>query len=224
MIRRYTILPLVCIVAVALILVSASVTDPCPREANVQLEKQNVFYEGVVNPISVRVTGIPNSDLVVEVSGPATISPTGSPGRYNVFVDSSGKVFVSVFYMENGKKINVEQCSYRVKRIQDPVTFIENIRNDGVILKENLQKITGVFTRMVNCDYDCSFKPQSFSMSVIEAGEWKEYKATGPELTPEMKTALTKCEEEDKIIFHNVMTKGPAGDVRHVNSVTITVK
>ncbi len=54
--------------------------------------------------------------------------------------------------------------------------------------------------------------------------EWKEYKAIGPELTSDMKLALTKCAVEDKILFHNVMTKGPAGDVRLANSVIITVK
>lgn len=211
------------LIAISVILAAAGFARKCPHEANIQLERQNVFYIGVDNPITVSVSGIAASDIIIETDN-GTVTPTTKPGGYIVKVDSLNKTLLTVSYKEGGKTVTVAQYSYRNKKIQDPVTYIEHVRNDGVILQENLQRILGIFTRLENCDYDCSFKPQSFSMSVIEDGEWKEYKATGPELTAEMKTALTKCEDEDKIIFHNVMTKGPAGDLRHVNSVTITVK
>lgn len=223
MIPRYNFLPLLLLIAVSVILASAGFARKIPHEANIQLERQNVFYIGVDNPISVSVSGISADRIIVETDN-GSVVPTAKPGGYIVRVDSLYKTNITVSYKEGGKTTFAGLYFYRNKRVPDPVTFVEHVRNDGVILKENLQNIRGIFTRMVDFDFDGRFTPQSFSMSVIEAGEWKEYKATGPELTPEMKTALTKCEVEDKIIFHNVMTKGPAGDVRHVNCVTITVK
>ncbi len=201
-----------------------SMTDEAKGEpAHVTLTRNQVLYIGVDNPIDIKVDGANDSHITPRISG-GTIAKDTISGRYIVRVSEGQKATIHVTRNHVGYPEDCGTFEFRIKKIQDPVTFIEHVRNDGVILKENLQKITGVFTRMVDCDYDCSFKPQSFSMSVIEEGEWKEYKAIGPELTPEMKAALTKCEEEDKIIFHNVMTKGPAGDVRHVNCVTITVK
>jgi hypothetical protein len=202
---------------------SAGFAGKTVHEANIQLIKQNVFYIGVDNPISVSVNGISRDRIIVETDN-GTITATGAPGMYNVRVDSLNKTNITVSYKDGGSTIFAGLYSYRNKRVPDPRTYINSFRTEGVVLKENISTIVGVFTRMENFDFDVSFKPQSFSMSVIEDGEWKEYKAIGPELTPEMKAALKKCEEEDKIIFHNVMTKGPGDDVRLSNVVIMTVK
>ncbi len=223
MIRRYNYLPLVLLLAVSAILASAGFAGKCPHTANVQLERQNVFYIGVDNPITVSVSGIAADKIIVETDN-GTVTSTGKPGVYIVRVDSLNKTNITVSYKSGGQTTTCALYSYRNKKVPDPRTYINSFRSEGVVLKENIASINGVFTRMENFDFDCSFKPQSFSMSVIENGEWKEYKAIGPELSPEMRTALSRCEEEDKILFHNVMTKGPAGDIRLVNAVVITVK
>lgn len=223
MIPRYRILAGAGAVIIALVLISAGVKYEMAKSSCVFLEKQNVLYLGVDNPISIYVAGVAPADVYVKASG-CTITSTNRPGHHIIRANSGVKANVSVWYVQNGDSLNAGVYEFRIKKIPDPVAYINSFRTEGVILKENLQTVNGIFTRMENFDFDCSFKPQSFSMSVIEEGEWKEYKATGPELTAEMKTALTKCEEEDKILFHNVMTKGPDSTLRKVNTVTITVK
>lgn len=202
---------------------SAFIQEPGDPMSAVILSRMNVFYEGVENPIEVKVNGIAPGDVQVFISG-GSMSFTETPGHYMVRVSPGKKAIINVGVKRGDSTHIFGTYEYRIKKVPDPVTYINAIRSDGVILKENLQTISGVFTRMENFDFDCAFQPQSYSMSVMEEGEWKEYKAIGPELTQEMKDALKKVEEEDKIIFHNVMTKGPAGDVRKVNSVVITVK
>jgi hypothetical protein len=221
--RRYRFLPIAFLLVIAIVFVSATWKYEAPPMAGVQLLKQNVLYIGVDNPIWVTVAGAPASDVSVEVSY-GTITATDHPGQYIISVSGGTSTSLMVYFMKNGVREQAGKFDFRVKRVPDPVTYVNAIRSDGVILKENLATITGIFTRMENFDFDCKFTPQSFSMSVIEDGEWKEYKATSPELTPEMKTALTKCEEEDKILFHNVATKGPDGTIRKVNAVVVTVK
>lgn len=219
--NRYALLLL--LVAATIIFTAAmNHPDAEKRAVSVSLNNMNVFYEGVDNPITIQVDGVKPESIVFSISH-ASFKHTDVAGKY--IINATGtKSELQVGYKENGLTVWCDTFYFRVKKLQDPVTYVNHVRNDGVILKEDLQKITGVFTRLENCDFDGRFTPQSFSMSVIEEGEWKEYTATGPELTDEMKAALKKCEENDKIIFHNVMTKGPAGDVRHVNCVTITVK
>lgn len=208
------------------ILLSSMFSQAKELHVNAQLMKMNVVYAGVDNPVVISIPGIPPENIRPSIEGDGSIRNTLQPGAFVITVNRPGTVKLNVSVAGPGPDSAevIQSFIYRAKDIPDPVTFINNISNDGVILKENLPNISGVFTRMVNFDFDGAFHPVSFSMSVIENGEWKEYEAIGPALTPEMKTALSKSEEEDKIIFHNVMTKGPAGDVRHVNSVTITVK
>lgn len=221
---RYKILSILLLTGVLAGLTSALISDHKPGQViSVDCLRAKFLYAGIDNPIGILIGDVSQKDIGLRVDL-GTVAQV-RPGEFTVQIDTLVKeTFLHISRIVDGDTIEVLKYKIRVKRVLDPVTFVEHVRNDGVILKENLQKITGVFTRMVDFDFDCRFTPQSFSMSVIEDGEWKEYKAIGPELTPEMKAALTKCEEEGKIIFHNVMTKGPLEDVRKVNNVVITVK
>jgi len=203
---------------------SALISDHKPGQViSVDCLRGKFLYAGVANPIGILIGDVSQKDIALRVDLGTVVLVR--PGEFTVQIDTMVKeTFLHISRIMDGDTIEVLKCKIRVKRVPDPITFVEHVRNDGVILKENLQKITGVFTRMIDFDFDCRFTPQSFSMSVIEDGEWKEYKATGPELTAEMKAALAKAEEEDKIIFHNVMTKGPLDEVRKVSNVVITVK
>lgn len=203
---------------------SALISDHKPGQViSVDCLRGKFLYAGVANPIGILIGDVSQKDIALRVDLGTVVLVR--PGEFTVQIDTMVKeTFLHISRIMDGDTIEVLKYKIRVKKVPDPVTYIAHVRHEGVILKENLQNVTGIFTRMENFDFDCAFKPQSFSMSVIEDGEWKEYKATGPELTPEMKTALTRAEEDDKIIFHNVMTKGPLEDVRKVNNVVITVK
>jgi hypothetical protein len=225
MVRRYNILSLFTLITAAAILLSASAGTKCPHEANIQLDKQAVFYAGVDNPITISVSGIPSSDIQVEITGNAKIAATKKPGGYIVTTDSlSGKVQITVSYVLMGRTITAGLYEYRIKRIPDPVTYVGSIRGEGFMIKSLLPNISGVFTRMENFDFVGRFHPQSFSMSVFHDSVFTQYNATGPALNAEMKAALQNVRQEDKIIFHNVVTKGPDSTLRRTNPVIITVK
>jgi hypothetical protein len=223
MIPRYKILSVAFLIAIGIILAAAGNVSKCPHEANIQLERQNVFFIGVDNPITVTVSGIAADKIIVETDN-GTIKPTAKSGGYIVRVDSLNKTNITVSYKEGGKTTTAAQYSYRNKRIPDPVTYVGSIRHEGIILKHYLQNVNGVFTRMENFDFDGAFRPQSFSMSVLHDSAWKEYKTTGPAISTEMKAALDNAMPEDRILFHNVVTKGPDSTLRKVNCVLITVK
>ena len=150
---------------------------------------------------------------------------SGKDGNYIVHVTSAQLPATMIVHARvNGSTVPCDTFVFRVKTIPPPVAYLNDIRHEGVMLKENLQRLSGVFARMENFDFDCSFRISTFSMSVMEEGAWKEYTAEGPALTADMKEAMKKVNENDKILFHNIIAKGPDGTIRQLNTITITVK
>ncbi len=208
------------------VLSSAMLTQERLPEAQAYLEKMNVVFIGVDNPITVRIPGVAASDVEVSISGSegSILLPTAKPGGYILRVTGGTKINLTVTDKSGKDPRSCGWFEYRVKRIPDPVTYVGAIRHEGIMLKNNLQNISGVFTRMENFDFDCAFRPQSFSMSVFHDSAWKEYKTTGPAINAEMKSALKDAMPEDKVLFHNVVAKGPDSTLRKMSVVLITVK
>jgi gliding motility-associated protein GldM len=87
------------------------------RSVAVQLDKMNVFYIGVENPISVSAAGVSSNDLKVSGSG-VNLSNKGG-GHYIVTASTPGEASVTV------AAPGVSQTfKYRVKRIPDPVPML----------------------------------------------------------------------------------------------------
>ena len=94
------------------------VSDPIVA---IGLDKMNVFYIGVENPVTIAASGIKPENLFVKIS---LGSITGSKGKYVVTVTSVGETMIEVYGIVNGKEIFLSKYAFRVKRIPDPVNGI----------------------------------------------------------------------------------------------------
>jgi GldM C-terminal domain len=193
------------------------------RVSAVVLSRMNVFYVGVDNPISVSCEGVHPDSIIVSITG-GSLRRDSASASYIVRVSQIGTAIVYLSIKEKGETRLLAAHKFRVKRIPDPVAYVNNVKYDGIILKEDLQKISGVFSRMENFDFDFAFKVISYKMSVQDSAGWREYSANGPAITNEMKAALDHVEEEQKIIFHGIITSGPLDEKRKISPVVITVK
>jgi hypothetical protein len=193
------------------------------RVSAVVLTRMNVFYIGVDNPITIQCEGIHVDSLVPMISG-GRISRDSIPGTYIVKVDRPGNCTINLAIKRDGQMKILASHNFRTKRIPDPVAYVNNLKYDGVMLKEDLQIISGVFSRMENFDFDFAFRVMSFKMSVQDSTGWKEFAANGPAITNEMRNALKSVEENQKIIFHDIVSSGPADEKRKISPVVITVK
>ncbi len=89
------------------------------RSVAVSLDKMNVFYIGVDNPISVSAAGVSSNEVKVSGSGSGiSVSPNGG-GKYTVRVTTPGEATLTV----SGGGAS-QTFSYRVKRIPDPVPLL----------------------------------------------------------------------------------------------------
>lgn len=197
--------------------------DETQRISAVVLTNMNVFYVGVENPIKIQCEGIHIDSLVPMISG-GSLRPDSVSGSFIVLVDRPGNCTINLAIRRGEKLQIVASHKFRAKRIPDPVAYVNNLKYDGVMLQEDLQKISGVFSRTENFDFNFAFRVLSFKMSVQDSTGWKEFAANGPAITNEMRNALKSVEENQKIIFHDIVSSGPADEKRKISPVVITVK
>jgi len=191
--------------------------------AAVFLEKMNVFYIGVDNPISISAAGVAPSDLQPSLTG-GTMTSAGKPGSYIVRVSGGTEATLNVSAKMNGSAKSMGAFKFRVKRVPDPVAYVGNLKADGMMTKAELQGQSGVFARMENFDFDLKFNVVSYVMSMNINGVFVEKKANGPGITPEMKQMLTGVKPGNKVFFEQVTVQGPDGTLRKIPGVNIKVK
>jgi gliding motility-associated protein GldM len=191
--------------------------------AAVFLEKMNVFYIGVDNPITISAAGVSPSDLQPSLSG-GQMRSNGKPGSYIVTVSGGTEATLNVGAKLNGANKAMGSFKFRVKRVPDPVAYVGTLKADGQMTKAELMGQSGVFARMENFDFDLKFTVVSFVMSMSINGVFVEKKANGPGITPEMKTMLGGAKPGNKVFFEQVTVKGPDGTLRKIPGVNIKVK
>lgn len=209
------------LIATVFIITGFSYVVSCRHAALVTPEKMNVFYIGVDNPVQISACGASPASLKPTISG-GSLAASGN-GKYIVRVTGGVQATITVASGDSvGTKLGVYK--FRVKRVPDPVAYFGNLKADGLMTKAELGSQSGIFARMENFDFDIKFMVISFEMALLVNGKWKELKANGPALTPEMKAELRKVASGEKVLFDKVTVKGPDGTLRKIPGVMITVK
>ena len=180
-----------------------------PGNAAVMLDKMNVFYIGVDNPVTINSgTGAEKTNATMS-SG--TITRTSAPGKYIVRVSTVGKTTLNV--NADGKNTPFE---FRIKEIPDPVFMVgpsKGGRMQSVVFK-NQQ-----FCRadLEHFDFEARFSVVSATVYFSGANFPSVQTATinGGNLAS-ISSQLAKCIPGTSITFDNVRVQGPDGKVRSI--------
>ena len=180
-----------------------------PGGAAVMLDKMNVFYIGVPNPVTIS-SGTGWDKTKVSMSG-GSLTPSGGPGKYIVKVSTVGNASVTV--NSDGK---ASTYPFRVKRIPDPILKVgpsSGGRMQSVVFK-NQQ-----FARadLENFDFDARFSVVSATIYFSGANFPSVQSATisGGNLGG-ISAQLQKCIPGSSVTFDNVKVQGPDGMVRSI--------
>jgi hypothetical protein len=204
----------------ALLITGFYYSAPDRHNALIFLDKMNVFYIGVDNPVDITACGLAPASLHVSISGGSLTMDR--PGKYNVIVTGGTEATINVMQSDSGPRLG--SFKFRVKRIPDPVAYFGNIKGDGLMSKAEMLNNDRLFARMENFDFDVLFHVISFSMITNEKGKWQEYKSKDNLLTDEMKNVLKNSSAGDMIFFQKVVVKGPDGTIRKIPGIDILVK
>ena len=180
-----------------------------PGGAAVMLDKMNVFYIGVPNPITIS-SGTGWDKTRVSMAG-GTLSPSGGPGKYTVRVSSVGKASITV--NSEGKASTYE---FRVKRIPDP-TFMVGPSKGGRIQSVMFKNQQYARADLEAFDFDARFSVVSATVYFSGANfpNVQQGSISGGSLAG-ISAQLAKCIPGTSVTFDNVKVQGPDGAVRNI--------
>jgi gliding motility-associated protein GldM len=190
--------------------------------AAVALDKMNVFYIGVPNPISVSAGGVAPTDLQVSATG-IKLTPKGA-GKYEVTATSPGTVTINVSAKTKDGTKPQGSFKFRVKKIPDPVAKVGGKSGNVDMKKIELSSIGGVVADLPGFDFDAKFVVTSFELTAVVKGVLKSEACGGNSLSGGARQILATAGVGSKIFIENVKAKGPDGSVRNIPGVTIKVK
>lgn len=177
-----------------------------PGGAAVMLDKMNVFYIGVDNPVSIS-SGTGWDKTKVSMSG-GSLSASGGPGKYNVKVTAPGKASISV--NADGK---VSTYDFRIKNIPPPILMVGPSEGGGVqsVVFKNQQ-----FARAELKGFDFDYRYSIVSATVYFSGanftNLQQATISSGSLA-NLQPLLAKCIPGTTVTFDNVRVQGPGGPV-----------
>jgi len=192
--------------------------------ASISLDKMNVFYIGVDNPISLSASGIP-ADRVVAVGEGCTLKSTGVTGKYIVTAEKSTTAYITLSGTKaDGSPITFGKYPYRVKYLPDPVCYFANKRSGKIGVGE-AQAQLGLIARLEGSDFDAKFNVVSFDIyHHPRRGEDQSESSTslytnGAKANAQIKAVIDKLDVGSKLYFDNVKAVGPDKKVRNLGSM-----
>lgn len=134
----------------------------------VALEKMNVLYMGMNNPIAVAVEGVEDRKLKVTIDNGGIVKDV--EGRYVVNTVRTGLAIVTIEW--NGGKA---ERKFKVKPLPDPVAFVDNYGQGQGHSKSETDINLGLIVVFENFDFDCRASVAGFKLTRISKnGETKQ--------------------------------------------------
>ncbi len=194
---------------------------------SMQLDKMNVFYIGVPNPISVTAAGYSMQDVSVNIPGSTTTQT--SLGKYDVTVPiglMGQKVMASILAKTPTGNKEVGRMEVRVKRIPDPVAKVAG-KSGSIVLPANVFRAQlGIAAVLEGFDFDARFQVTSYTFSYSVRG--KDLQDVGDvrsplfSANPQVLNYVQKLAKiGDRIFIDNIRAIGPDKTVRNLGTISI---
>lgn len=194
--------------------------------ASMQLDKMNVFYIGVPNPVTVSAAGYSMEDISLNIPG-AQITSGGALGKYNVSVTQQGKVMAVISAKTPTGPKEVGKQEIRVKVIPDPVAEINGKSGSFSETAARMKISPGIVAAMKGFDFEAKFLVTGFDLFYLQ----KRQDPVGPlhvsgplfSAMKQVQQIIDKCKPGDKFFIESIKAKGPDNTPRSLNPIIITV-
>lgn len=184
------------------------------------LDRMNVFYCGVDNPVSILVRGVPEAEVRIEASG-VTIKKDGNM-HYAVRASTPGEGSITI----SGGKLQPVTFKYRVKRTPDPEVLLgaahwgRNISSGEFKAQGGLAAVMSGFDVCGNCEM------VSYKVSRLRNGQLlAEAINNRARYEAAAQAIINAAQPGDTYIFDEVKTRCP-GDIaaRALAGLTFVIK
>jgi hypothetical protein len=171
-------------------------------------ERENIFYAGLSNPLSVTVENCPCKSIYLKTNNGKV---TGNLCRYDYVPAKVGAAKITILKKTNGYFKRIGVAEFRVKRIPDPILMV------GPSIGGNIQRVVlghQQFIRTVIPNFDISIHIEidSFKIIIIKRENVLLSKTyTGSAIAKDVRDAILSLSNNDTVLFKDVWAKFPDG-------------
>ena len=199
--------------------------------SSVGIDKMNVFYAGVPNPITVTAAGYSIED--VKLADIPNGTWKGEKGHFEINMTKTGDLTLEILARtKEGAYKKVGEQKVRVKRIPDPTAMVGGM-SQGQMSAAKYRRIKGPEAVMpVDFEFSASFRIVSFQYMMKQRGSSDVIGPfdVGPSETgalfddnADIKAFNAKARAGDMIFLQYIKAVGPDGKVRPLNPITLTL-
>jgi gliding motility-associated protein GldM len=204
--------------------------------ASLQLDKMNVLYIGVPNPVSISAAGYSVEDVYVEFPPNSGATSEGSNGKFTFKVtkpyNAANPLMVDIYAKSKdpkGSPSKIASMPLRVKFIPDPVPVVNQVA--GGNFKASLWRVQiAPQAYLKDFDFEAKFTITSIQFSVLPKGgdyigPFTINSPSGCRFTDnsDVSKYMSRAKPGDKIFIEAIKAKGPDGQTRTLNSLLFTL-
>jgi len=190
--------------------------------ASIALDKMNVLYVGIPNPISVAASGGGDDKITVSISSGGTLQKTG-PGKYNAFVTSGDKCVITVSV--EGKVAGASE--FRIRRIPSPTGTIGGYASGENVNAGAFKAQGGVGAYIKDFPFELTYSVTSFTISTdSDDGDIIEANVTGNTWTgnSNAKRVMDQIRAGKTVYVDNIRASGQDGRTYKLPSLVYYIK
>ncbi|HEX3081395.1 MAG TPA: GldM family protein, partial [Puia sp.] len=191
-----------------------------PSGASIFLEKMNVVYIGVPNPMTISGGSVGAEKVHVTFASPgASITKTTgdhyearatTPGMAKIIVNAAGKNF---------------EFPIRVKNLPLPAGFIGS-KKGGSISTAEFKAIGGLIARLEDSDFEAPFKVVSYKIGAIGGAisGYAQADNNGNRWSGNAASLVQRASPGTQIFFDEIRVVGPDGKQREITPMVFSLK
>jgi gliding motility-associated protein GldM len=192
--------------------------------ASLQIDKMNVMYIGVPNPVTISASGYRIEDVYPTFPDGITAKKI-SEGHYDVDVTKEGLVQYSIMAKAKGGSgtTKIGSGEIRVKSIPTPNAYVGGKMN-GRITTSELKSQIGIVAKLPDFVYDAIFRVTSYRFALLRRnGDYKELEASSYKFDGPVLDLINSAKPGDKVFFDEIKAIGPDKRTRTLNTISLTL-
>lgn len=189
-----------------------------PSGASVFLEKMNVVYQGVENPVTVSAGSAGREHMQVSFTA-GEISPAGGD-RYIIKPNKVGPAEIKITV--DGKTTSFPM---RCKMLPDPTAMVGTSRG-GTIPAATFKAMGGILAKLMDSEFDAPFQVVGYTLGA-NGGAFQNYQQAaneGPRWSGNASNIVSRATPGTTVYFDQIRVKGPDGRVRELPGIFFNLK
>lgn len=187
----------------------------------VSADQMNVFYRGVVNPVSAGAAGVSPNDIVITASGAGVkFVPKSEAGKYDFTFTGLGECLITVSKKgPDGIKPVGPPQKFRVKALPKPEVKIGSKWSPSEIKKNEVSTVGSFGAGSPGFDFAANYVVQEYELTAKVKGNVKIVSGKGSNLDASAKTVLNGADVGQKF-YVDLKVKGPDGVIHNISCNT----